>query len=127
MSFANQLKLLREANQVTQQELADYLNVSRTTIGGYETKSKEPNYDILEKIAGYFHVSIDYLISGHEFSEHASDESTLLYSMLQAITDNKKREELTKLVRSSTRMNDKDFERLLHYAELLLLQDEYQR
>lgn len=64
MDFANTLKNLREINDVTQEQLAEYLKVSRPTVAGYETKNHQPDYEKLEKIAGFFEVSIDYLISG---------------------------------------------------------------
>ena len=78
MNFANTLKNLREANNVTQEQLAEHLKVSRPTIAGYETKSRQPDYERLEKIAEYFQVSIDYLIRG--FTEEVRiplKESTL--------------------------------------------------
>ena len=64
MVFAQNLKYLREINHVTQEELASYLKVTRSTIAGYETKGKQPDYDRLSKIASYFHVSIDFLLNG---------------------------------------------------------------
>jgi transcriptional regulator with XRE-family HTH domain len=64
MNFANTLKNLREVNNVTQEQLAEYLKVTRPTIAGYETKSRQPDYERLQKIADYFQVSIDYLIRG---------------------------------------------------------------
>lgn len=64
MNSANTLKNLREVNNVTQDQLADYLKVSRSTVAGYETKSRQPDYERLEKISEFFHVSIDYLIRG---------------------------------------------------------------
>ena len=39
-NFADRLKLLREENELTQQDVADILNVSRATIAVYETKGK---------------------------------------------------------------------------------------
>lgn len=66
MNFGNNLKDLRETRNITQGQLAEYLQVSRPTIAGYETKSRQPDFEKLEKIANYFHVSIDYLISGSE-------------------------------------------------------------
>ena len=64
MKFASTLKLLREQNHVTQKELADYLKVTRSTIAGYETKGKQPDYERLLRIAAYFGVSADYLLTG---------------------------------------------------------------
>ena len=66
MNFGNNLKDLRETRNVTQGQLAEYLQVSRPTIAGYETKSRQPDFEKLEKLANYFHVSIDYLVSGSD-------------------------------------------------------------
>ncbi|MDD3139391.1 MAG: helix-turn-helix transcriptional regulator [Lachnospiraceae bacterium] len=62
MHFSDTLKILRESKDVTQQDLAKYLSVSRTTITGYETRNREPDYDKLMRLASYFGVSVDYLI-----------------------------------------------------------------
>lgn len=64
MNFAETLKMLREANNVTQAELAAYLKVSRPTIAGYETKNHQPDYEKLVKIAEFFHVTVDFLLTG---------------------------------------------------------------
>lgn len=68
MNFANNLKQLRQGHHMTQEALAQYLNVTRPTIAGYETKNKQPDYDKLQKIAEIFEVSIDYLLTGNETS-----------------------------------------------------------
>jgi transcriptional regulator with XRE-family HTH domain len=64
MNFGNNLKNLRKRKNVTQKQLATYLCLSRSTIAGYETKSHQPDFLTLEKLAIYFDVSIDYLITG---------------------------------------------------------------
>jgi len=64
MNFGNNLKNLRKRKNVTQKQLATYLCLSRSTIAGYETKSHQPDFLTLEKLAIYFEVSIDYLITG---------------------------------------------------------------
>jgi transcriptional regulator with XRE-family HTH domain len=61
--FSDRLKDLREDNDLTQSELAKILNISREAISGYENTGKEPNFDILVRIADYFDVSLDYLLS----------------------------------------------------------------
>lgn len=38
------------------------MEISRSTIAGYETERKEPDYETLKKIADFFNVSIDYLL-----------------------------------------------------------------
>ena len=66
MHFARNLKVLRKKNHLTQDELAKRMNLARSTIAGYETKGRQPAYEILERFAGFFHVSVDYLLTGEE-------------------------------------------------------------
>ena len=61
-SFAEKLKALRGQNHMTQAQLAAALNVARSTVAGYETKSREPSHDKLNVMADLFHVSVDYLL-----------------------------------------------------------------
>jgi len=57
----DRIKLLRLQNNVTQAELGKYLNVKSNTISRYENGSREPDIDVVLKIADYFHVTTDYL------------------------------------------------------------------
>lgn len=61
-NFQNVFKSLRIASGFTQQEIADKLGVSRSTIGMYETGAREPDYALLEAIADLFNVDTDYLL-----------------------------------------------------------------
>ncbi|KRM95977.1 hypothetical protein FC19_GL001458 [Liquorilactobacillus aquaticus DSM 21051] len=56
------LRELRENHSLTQQMLADRLNVSKATIGAYERGINFPGREMLIKLADYFKVSIDELI-----------------------------------------------------------------
>ena len=56
------LKELRMARKLSQQKMADYLHVSRSTVGMWETGASQPDMNNLMKIADYFGVSIDYLL-----------------------------------------------------------------
>ena len=56
------LKELRTAQKLTQQQMADYLGVDRTTYVKYETDKSEPTFDTLQKLADYFGVTVDFLM-----------------------------------------------------------------
>ena len=43
------LAYLRKKKDMSQQELADKIGVSRSTVGMYETGKREPEIDILQK------------------------------------------------------------------------------
>ena len=64
MDFSEVLKELRESNCITQEQLARQIDVSRSTIAGYESKNREPDFDKLLSLSRFFHVSVDYLLTG---------------------------------------------------------------
>lgn len=65
-TFSKKLISLRKKAHLTQQELADKLNVSNKTISRWETAEGYPDVELLPKIAEIFHVSIDYLLKDHD-------------------------------------------------------------
>ena len=68
--FKDRLRELRTAKGISQQELADMLNVHAMTISGYERGIRRPNFEMLDEIADYFDVSVDYLIGNTTVIEH---------------------------------------------------------
>lgn len=131
MSFATRLKKLRSVRRVTQQELADYLNVTRPTIAGYETKGKEPDYTTLAMIASYFDVSIDYLLAGREFPDSLNPSpSSIEYEQLYddyVVLQPEAKSAVPILIERMQRMEESDINRLLEYSSLLLYQPKYNK
>lgn len=64
MSFAKRLRALRNARNLTQQEVANRLGIHRSTYAKYETGDNEPDHETLQRLADFFDVSVDYLL-GH--------------------------------------------------------------
>ena len=62
MQFGDRLKELREEKELKQAELANLFNISPSTIGMYEQNRRTPDFALLNSIADYFGVSIDYLL-----------------------------------------------------------------
>lgn len=60
--LGNRIKSLREAKGLKQEELAQKVSVSPSAIGMYETNKREPNNEIILKLAEFFNVSTDYLL-----------------------------------------------------------------
>lgn len=60
--FAERLGILRTNQNLSQQQLAEEININRETIAKYETVKRIPSYEHLTKFAEYFHVSTDYLL-----------------------------------------------------------------
>ncbi len=89
--LGNRIKLLRKEQEITQEQLADYLNVSRQSITGYENDGVEPSLNVLIKIADRFNVSLDYLLGRTEEKHNVNllDECTkeILIKVYETIKD----------------------------------------
>lgn len=58
----NNLKKLREQRGFNMKEIAIELGIPYTTYVGYEKGEREPNSDVLVKIANYYNTSVDYIL-----------------------------------------------------------------
>ena len=63
------LREIRKRKGYSQLKVAMDLNISREALSYYETGKRSPDIDMLIKLSSYFNVSIDYLITGKEFSK----------------------------------------------------------
>ncbi len=61
--FSENLRHLRSKRELSQQQVADALIITRARLSKYEEGKSEPPLDILKRISQYYHVSIDILIS----------------------------------------------------------------
>ena len=68
--FRIRLKELREQKGLSQDAFSKDIGVSQSTVGNWESGTRQPKMAVLEKIARYFAVSTDYLLG-------RSDESVL--------------------------------------------------
>ena len=65
--FKDNLKKLRLQAGLTQGELAHKLGTSQSRIGMYESGQRQPNFEMLDKLADFFKTHMNYLITGsHE-------------------------------------------------------------
>ncbi|OJU11654.1 MAG: hypothetical protein BGN88_07095 [Clostridiales bacterium 43-6] len=60
--LANKLKSLRVGCNLTQQQIADTINLDRSTYTYYEIGKTQPTIDTLIKLAKIFNVSVDFLL-----------------------------------------------------------------
>ena len=74
MEFNEKLQKLRTNENLTQEELAEKLYVSRAAISKWESVRGYPSIDSLKAIAKYFHVTIDELIGSEEIVNLAEQD-----------------------------------------------------
>ena len=62
LDFSKKLKLLRKQKNVTQKQLAEYLEIRPYSVQRLEYGTARPSLDTIIALADYFGVSIDYLV-----------------------------------------------------------------
>lgn len=91
MEFNEKLRQLRKENEMTQEQLAEKLFVSRTAISKWESGKGYPNLESLKSISTLFSISIDDLLSGEELISLAAGENRVnmskVFSLVYGILD----------------------------------------
>lgn len=82
MTIGHKLKTLRKGRKLSQQELADRLEITRATISNYEVGRRQPHISELQRIANFFGVGLDY------FGVVPKDEIFDLLSRAREVFDN---------------------------------------
>ncbi|WP_342538498.1 helix-turn-helix domain-containing protein [Sporosarcina sp. FSL K6-1540] len=73
--LSDKLRKLRATTNYTQSEFAKKIEVARTTYAMYEQGHREPDYEILQKIATFYNVSTDYLLGMTDNPNHSKSEN----------------------------------------------------
>ena len=60
MEYGRKIAELRGRDQMTQEELANLMYVSRDLVSKWETNKRRPNHQMLLKLCGIFQVDIRY-------------------------------------------------------------------
>ncbi len=63
------LKMIRKQKNYNQQKVAMDLCISREALSHYENGKRSPDIDMLVLLSNYFNVSIDFLITGKDFTK----------------------------------------------------------
>ncbi len=63
--ISENIKYLRAKKKLSQNQLAVQLRLTRNQINSYENGNAQPSIEVLQKLAAYFEVNIDTLISIH--------------------------------------------------------------
>lgn len=61
-TFGQRLNELRNTKNMSQEDLAKQLKISKSAIGMYERDQREPSFELINQIADYFNVTVDYLM-----------------------------------------------------------------
>lgn len=114
MGFAERLRLLRKQKDLSQQQLADKLGVSNSTISMYERGEREPDFEMLELIGDFFNVDTNYLLGKETGSTYYLDPEVA--EMAQELFA---RPELRVLFDASRKASKEDIEQVASILEKL--------
>ena len=107
MHYVTLLKKMRRANGLTQQQVADFLHLDRSTYAYYESGRTKINIDILIRLSKFFQVSLGKLV-GEEIPEAvlasgiSADEALINESVSNFARLSREEQYLVILLRSGT-------------------------
>lgn len=123
--FSKTLRKLRIGQNMTQNEMAKALNISRVAYTNYELGKREPDFNTVTRIAIILGTSVDYLLGNplaqetrvteHEFNKDNKIASTLRVLMLQAAElSSESRDDLKKYIEMLKLRDEAVRKNLLH-------------
>ena len=103
---------------MSQEQLANKLNISPSTVGMYETAKRQPDNEMVTKIANLFNVSTDYLLDNDLNDVNVSeDNKKLVQSLVDGLTNPLNKALYSK---ASELKNDRDKEAVLKVIEAFI-------
>ena len=90
------LKMLRNEKGLTQEQLAEKLNVSNRSVSRWETGSTLPDISLIIELADYYEVDIKELVEGERKSEIMNKELTETFDKIAEYSIERKKSQLQK-------------------------------
>lgn len=72
--LAKNIKLFRLYNGYTQKQVADILNIERSTYAYYESGKSVPDIETIIKLARLYNISIDFLLGNSDYLKQKYEE-----------------------------------------------------
>lgn len=103
MNFVERIEALLKDNKIAKKTMLKDLSLGINTFTNWKNRGTVPSGDVLDKIADYLDVSVDYLLGNEKSPAEAelSDDEKQLISILR-------------------QLDDSAYEKLLDYAKYLL-------
>lgn len=79
------LRDLRKGLKLSQAEVARQLQLSKSTVAGYESNSTSPSLESLSMLANFYGVSTDYILGREKSKKITADLSSLDDEQLQIV------------------------------------------
>lgn len=105
--FKDRIKFLRNKANLTQKELADRLNLTRSALSLYELGKRDPDTETIGLFADFFNVSVDYLLG-----------RTDVPSQSMVIKEEKQNNPLLDKIESLNDESKKDLEQYIQFLKI---------
>ena len=99
--FSNMLSSLRKQKGLTQAELAARLGISKSAVSMYERGNREPEFELLQTMADFFHVSVSALLGRRE--DGLVNDDPALTEYLETLRDRPEMRMLFSVTKNATR------------------------
>ncbi len=122
MFKGDRLKLLREEKKITQMELGKFFGISDAAINYYEKNKRQPDTELIAKIAEYFNVSTDYLLGLTDYRTPVDKISEALgtdQELLKFWEETKDRENVQLLFKQIRHLSDKDINQVIRIIKAI--------
>lgn len=90
MQLADKLQQLRKQKNISQEELAQILEVSRQSVSKWESGQSVPEIDKIVRLSDIFEVTTDYLLKDTNDEQTAVKEDKSITEKAQMLTPNQK-------------------------------------
>lgn len=114
-NFNHRLRQLRQEKGISQQELADEIGLSKSSINMYERGEREPGIDTIKQISVIFNVDVDYLLGKTDTKQITTK---IKYKVSKSIGKN------IQVLREKRDMSTQRFAELLKVKESVVLEIE---
>lgn len=121
--FRERMRQLREEKALTQQGLAEALNIGKSAIALYETEKRQPDPETLHKLADFFNCSTDYLLGRSGIRETPEQRIEYVISdepdLLEFWQELKQREDLQLLFKQVKPLSEESIKRIIRYIKMV--------
>lgn len=90
MTFFDIFSNLLSSHNISQKDLAESIGIRQATISDWKKNGNLPSGETAIKIADYFNVSLDYLLTGEEKNNEYSPDEIELISNYRSLQDHDK-------------------------------------
>ncbi len=122
-TFAKRLEKERNKKGLTQRGLALELNIAVSDIAFYELGDKEPDLNLLNKLADFFNISVDYLLGRSEYRQNTNQQIKEVLSKDPVLTqfweEISRREDLQLLFKQTRNLNEESIHRVIEIIKTI--------